>query len=231
MFVQQLYSAIQAAHLSNLDQTAKLVWQGLAAGLLSDEEAEGLGTAIEARREAIRSHRVSTPRKSRKPLCEAPRGRRIHSKSMERRRRLATSGAVPSTIAHNFTLGELAVLSVVGRQVQRIGRCLMFMDQLAAIAGVSRTTARNALRLAERLGMIAVEERRISGNRNDSNVITIISKEWITWLGLAGGGGCKNLPTTNNHLYLRDKSRHRVREFTLFQGQDQAYGRRKDHPS
>jgi hypothetical protein len=50
---------------------------------------------------------------------------------------------------------------------------------------VSETTIRNALREARRIGLVAVEERRITGFRNNTNVVTIVSVEWIGWLRLA----------------------------------------------
>lgn len=201
MFAHQLITAIEAASFSNLDHTAQLVWRSLASGLVSDGEAEALSVAIEARREALRATRVNTCPCPRTASGGLPRQRRTSSERMLSRRRWAGSGAIPSTVAMHFTTGEAAVLSVIARQVQRRGSCDYFMDQLAAVAGVSRTTARNALRLAQELGLVVVEERRVTGNRNLSNVVRIISKEWISWLGLTGrGGGCRNVLTTSNHL-------------------------------
>jgi hypothetical protein len=73
---------------------------------------------------------------------------------------LAASGAVPGRIAAGFTQGEAAVLSVIGREVQRGGRCEMPLDKIAALAGVSRSTVQNALREARRVGLVTVTERR-----------------------------------------------------------------------
>jgi hypothetical protein len=70
------------------------------------------------------------------------------------------SGIVPAKIAANFTMGEAAVLAVVGRQVQRAGVCTLPIDAIAALAGVSRSTTQNALRQARRLGLIEIRERR-----------------------------------------------------------------------
>ena len=65
------------------------------------------------------------------------------------------SGVVPAKIAASFTPGELAVLSVIGRQCQRGGTCSLPIDAIAALAGVSRTSVQNALRQARRLGLKA----------------------------------------------------------------------------
>lgn len=201
MHVENLYRAISSSYSANLDQTAKLVWQSFASGLIEEQEAGALGAAIEARRRALASIRTHPTVKCSKASQRAPvgQGRAI---CIGRRRGLAASGAVPGKIAAHFTTGELAALTVIARQCQRRGNCVMFMDQIAAIAGVGRTTARNAIRQAQRLGLIDMQERRISGNRSDSNVIRITSSEWLAWLRIGNtGGGCKKPAPTSNHSY------------------------------
>jgi transposase len=89
---------------------------------------------------------------------------------------------MPPGLAAQFTVGERAVLYVVATEVKRHGQCDLYTDQIAAFAGVGRSTARNALRQAKRLGLIQVEERRLSRRYNDANRITIISREWRVWL-------------------------------------------------
>jgi hypothetical protein len=44
---------------------------------------------------------------------------------------------------------------------------------------------------ARRLGLITVEERRRPGQRSLTNIVRIISKEWLTWLrkGPRASGG------------------------------------------
>src|SRR5271155_2087282 len=78
--------------------------------------------------------------------------------SLERGRRQAMSGVVPAKIAASFTMGELAVLTVVARQCQRAGVCILPVDAIAALAGVCRRTAQNAMRQARLLGLILVKE-------------------------------------------------------------------------
>lgn len=226
---RHLEAAISGAFKRNLDDLARTTWKACAEGLITDKEAEALATAIEARRATGRNqpnHRCKqkltpsgppTPLAGEHPLhagdpgrirtiplpreCRSP----DRQKSVRRRRQLASSGAVPGTIATHFTTSELAVLTVIARQCQSRKACTWFMDRIAAVAGVSRTTVRNALRQARALGLIDVTERRRTAWRNDSNVIRIISAEWLAWLGL--GGGRKNLRTTNNHLISRAEKR------------------------
>ena len=92
------------------------------------------------------------------------------------------SGVVPAKIAASFTMAELAVLTVIGRQCQRAGVCVLPVDAIAALAGCSRTTVKNAMRQAKLLGLFLVKERRIPGRKSLTNIVTIISKEWLGWL-------------------------------------------------
>lgn len=137
--------------------------------------------------------------------------------SMERRRRWVSSGRIPPQLAARFTMGEAAVLAVVAAETARRKDCRLAIEHLAAVAGVSRSTVKNAMREARRLGLITVEERKVTGWRNLPNVVRIVSAEWTAWLRLtrrspvpgAGhpqggtatalplqGGGVKSLPST-----------------------------------
>lgn len=198
-FTFQMETAIAAAAKSSaLDEIARLVWRGHAEGALDDDAASHLSAALEARRAAFRNYQHRSARRTvsaRPRPCVSP----DKARSLARRRRLVTSGAVPPNIADTFTMGELAVLSIIARECQRSrNACSWFMDKIAAVAGVSRTTARNAIRQAQTLGLITVEERRCTAWRSDSNIIRIISPEWRSWLRL--GGGCKK-PTGTNTRY------------------------------
>jgi hypothetical protein len=92
---------------------------------------------------------------------------------------------MPPALAAKFTTAEAAVLAVVAVEVGKRGDCRLHLDHIAALAGVSRTTVKNALREARRIGLVTVEERRITGFKSDSNVVRIISPEWQSWMRLA----------------------------------------------
>jgi hypothetical protein len=115
------------------------------------------------------------------------------------------SGIVPARLAYHFTPGELAVLSVVGRQCREHGACSLPVDAIAALAGVCRTTVKRAMRQARLLGLILVKERRIPGRKSLTNVITVASSEWSAWLRLGIGG--QKRPSTNIHLFKSTDSR------------------------
>src|SRR4051812_344265 len=139
--------------------------------------------------------------------------------AIARRRHLAASGPMPPSLACRFTVGELAVLRIVGDEVRQHGQCDRCVDELAARAGVCRRMVQNALREAARLGLLTIEERRREGRRNLPNVIRIVSKEWMLWLTRGGRSshppaepqaepliGCKKLRPMDN-TYKTQRSR------------------------
>jgi hypothetical protein len=103
--------------------------------------------------------------------------------SRQRKRSWAGSG-MPRSMWKYYTEGERAVLCVVGDQVKKHGCCDFPLDRIAAVAGVSRTTCQNALRKARHaeLAHVTVEERPRVGQKNLTNIIRIISKDWLGWL-------------------------------------------------
>ena len=62
------------------------------------------------------------------------------------------------------------------------GHCDRTLGEMAARAGVSRTTAKNAIRAAAAMGLVTVQERRRVGQNNLPNVVRVVSREWIQWL-------------------------------------------------
>ena len=235
MPVEQV-ETIMRAPAAALDTLARAVWQDHAAGRLADAEAQQLAEAIEARRRALRRPekgpamlRVAVTREETQTAAsEAPRpapGLRRNeqrqlvlriprpatydrAKSQARRRMLAYAGGLPSQLRDRFTPGEAATLAVIGMEVREHGRCELPVDAIAAKAGVCRRTAQGALRLAERMGLIRIEERRREGARNMTNLVTVVSSEWRTWIERGprrweARGGCKTLHPTKTTDYLR----------------------------
>lgn len=175
-FAQEVRRAVEAAPRMNLPELAKALWRALAEGLVSESEAEELSGLIEAKK-------VIPARP--KPSCVGSKPR--SDASLERRRRWSAAGLLPPGIAAHFTAGETAVLATLALEVSRTGDCRWPMGRLAAVAGVSISTAKRALREAKRLGVIEVQERRVSWWRNDPNVVRIVSPAWCAWLSRGGG--------------------------------------------
>ncbi len=189
MFSAQLRQAVEASPRSGLAHVSSLLWRAHAAGSIGGDDAQALAEMIEVRKAL--------------PPTEKPVQRRVGSRprspaSMERRRRWASSGAMPPQVQSRFTLAEAAVLAVVAAEVRTKGSCGLTIGHIAALAGVCETTVRNALREAAALGFIRIEERRVSAWRNLPNRVTVTSPEWSAWMRLRRRGalgshapGCK----------------------------------------
>ena len=80
----------------------------------------------------------------------------------EIRRVLSTT----STLACHFTMSEVAALTIVAEQVIQHGHCSLAVAAIAGRAGTCVTVVKNAIRYARRLGLLAVEERRVRYDRN-----------------------------------------------------------------
>ena len=162
----------------HLDTLAKDVWSLLALGEIGEEEATRLSEAIEHRRrpKALPIARASRFVSRQRP-CAPDR-----EASRNRRRTLGSSAPMPCGMRSRYTLGQLAVLCIVGGEVKHHGVCDLYIDKIAALAGVCRTTVQNALHEAERLGHIKIKRRRVSGGKNLTNLVEITSVEWLAWL-------------------------------------------------
>lgn len=214
MFTHQIAAAIDAAgSLASLDALSQAVWKGFAAGVCSEGEAQTVAEAIEARRGVFRAPRrrpldfTKPPTLFARAKAQRPPDRQ---QALERRRRLATSGPMPPELACMFTMGELAVLRVVGDEWRDKGRCDRTYAELAARAGVSRDTARNAIRAAMRNGLVTVEERRRPGHKNLPNMVRIVARSWLAWIERKAGSaprsiGVKKIPTTDNSKIALEK--------------------------
>ncbi|MER2267060.1 hypothetical protein [Methylobacterium oxalidis] len=179
MFVDEIRRAAEAAPREKLPDVAGLLWRAFGAGQVSEAEAEELSNLIE-----VRKVPQKPPGAARKAVGSRPRT----DASMERRRRWAASGRLPPALAARFTLAETAVLATVAAETARRGDCRLTVGHVAAVAGVSETTVRNALREARKLGFVTIEERRLSAWRSDSNIVRIVSAEWLAWLRLGPKG-------------------------------------------
>lgn len=215
MLAEHITAALGIARgRSALDDVSRVIWKGMAEGLLSEEEAQRFADQLEALRRG-EGVRENAPRRgaenfgpSRRHSIFPPRRKQVSPDrriSLARRRRLASSGPVPPSLAAHFTTSELAVLRIIGDEWRgegaSPGACLKTLAEIAARAGVSRTTVQNAIRQARTMGMLKVEERRVMGAKNLPNKITVVCAEWKTWLRR----GPKSGPP-------REKSPHRVQK-------------------
>src|SRR5215213_1119520 len=173
MLVDELRRAVEASPRVELARVSGLLWRAYAAGQVSEAEASELSDRLEARRAIPAPQRPAQRRVGSRPRSGA---------SMERRRRWAACGLLPPALAARFTLAETAVLAVIAAEALRHGRCALVIEHIASLAGVCRSTVKRALRAAQGLGLVRIEERRVSAWRNAPNIITIVSREWNAWL-------------------------------------------------
>jgi hypothetical protein len=206
MFSEQLTAAIASASLNRLDHLSQTIWQGLATGAINDGDAQKLAEQIHQRRHVARAERkpVGIP-PGRLSIFPPRRYQRSPDRmaSIRRRRVLAASGVMPPSLASRFTTSELAVLRIVADAVRDNGHCLKSIPEIAARAGVCRTTVQNAIRLAARQGLLTVQERRREGRKNAPNIVRIVSTKWLTWI--KRGSGFKKIAPTDTRLALQGK--------------------------
>jgi hypothetical protein len=85
------------------------------------------------------------------------------------RRFLASTVVVPPDMAEHLNTDAMAVLAVIRNEAQASGKCSLPVARLAERANIGRAKARAAIRLAEGLGLIAIEEtpdrKRVIVNR------------------------------------------------------------------
>jgi hypothetical protein len=195
MFAEQMASAINDARtMTRLDELSRAIWQGWGANAVTDDQAQELASLIHARKQVMRGEvkpvgippgrlSIFPPRR----IQRAP----IRPVAIARRRHLAASGPLPPSLACKFTVGELAALRIVSDEVREKGYCDRTLGEIAARAGIGRTTAQNAMRAAAAMGLITVQERRREGQKNLPNVVRIVSREWQLWIKR---GGQRNAP-------------------------------------
>ncbi len=105
---------------------------------------------------------------------------------------------MPPAIACRFTVGELAVLRIVGDEVAEHGNCDRTLGEIAARAGVCRALAQQAIRKAAREELLTIEERPQPGRKSLPNVVRIISREWRTWLERGPGHRGEGIGSRNS---------------------------------
>lgn len=193
---------IGQAHGAALDDVTRALWAAVSAGQLNDDDALRLSEALDARRLLNKTDQAAAG--GRLPLVRQPPLPRKHQRppdrteARERSRRWAAAGRMPPAIACKFTPGEQAALAVIAVEVTKRNACSMAIGAVAAIAGVSESTVKRAIRQARALGFLTVQERRVSRYRNDTNIVRIIAKAWTSWLELRGSGGGVHRRTGTN---------------------------------
>ena len=173
-------------------------------GLISDRDAGELDETIEVRRKspapalAGLSLAAAIAPTTARITKFAPRRQRSpdRTKSRERRRGLGGSSPLPEPLARRYTEGQRAVLFIVGEEIAARGVCGLSVAEIAARAGVCHRHAQMTLRLAESDGLVTITERPRKGQKHQTNLVRVLSKEWAAWLQRRRPTGCKPTPST-----------------------------------
>jgi hypothetical protein len=210
---QILAAAAGARNSRALDELSRLTWRAHGEGHVTDADAEAVSAAVRARQQAFAAGKAfgpPPPEKAayapRRPVRRWPRSP-DRRKSLQRRRQLAGSGMLPPALRGYYTQGEAACLAVIAQEVRSRGLCDLSNAKIAALAGVeSRTTVRNALAAAVRLGHATRELRPIEAFRNDTNIIRLVDRGWLAWLRLGRKeGGSKSVARTHGFSFFKRK--------------------------
>lgn len=208
MSFDHLLTLVNHVPVAALDALSRDVWRSVGEGALTEAQAQELAEAIHGRRRPDQAAAVSLgclkavssqmipgmaaeapgaspgkdPRLWSYFPTKNPQRSPDRARSQVRRRTLAASGPLPPRLACHFTTGELAVLKIVADAFVAGRQCTLSIPEIAARAGVGQTKARLALRIAQRLDLVSITERRVHCRPNLTNVVRIVSPIWLGWL-------------------------------------------------
>lgn len=216
--------------LDSLDEISRALTIDWGADRFSDDEAQQIGEAINSRRASLKMQRVERAERGRALGLRRslfPRKRRQiapdRAEKLSRRRCVVLLGWLPAKLGALFTYGEVAALSVIAESAGEGGVCKASIGEIAARSGTSRSTVQNALRAAQLAGLLVKSERRVPGQKSLTNVVTIISREWSSWIARRGNSrrepkksaiGSKTLNPMNQFAYREgasEKSQKRLK--------------------
>jgi hypothetical protein len=201
MFIKDLEETIAKCDAATLHRLTTSFWADYANGKYSDDQANQFSRLLESRKSRFKPHPLPLYPKPKKPVLRSP-------ERILRRRRCAASGAMPHELSQHFTQGQLAAISIILAHIRKNGVCQIFVSQIAAMAGVCVRVVQQALQIAQRLGLLNVQQRRRANRPNLTNLITILSNKLAKWVGRfkAVGESLCVLTNTNNNQPVMKKT-------------------------
>ncbi|QUE80022.1 hypothetical protein [Rhizobium rhizogenes] len=149
----------------------------------SGEGTKAATEAYQRQSASIAAGRVVKQSARQKPLPEE------REKAIGRRRTWAGGGNMPPGVRAGYSEAERAALSVIAERCKHRGYCDLCLDEIARLAGASRTSVQNAIRKArsKERGHISVRERPQEGRKSLTNIIRIVCSSWLKWIERAIG--------------------------------------------
>lgn len=181
--IEQIRQCRTNAHV---DAVLKRIYRAAYDGAITEAEAHALTLRVNAMRPAY-AHAAREARRQQVEISrQFKRGRQgspDRQASRQRRRTWGGSSALPPELRAAFTEGQRAVMAVVVDLSKARGFCDAPIDRIAAIAGVCRTTARDAMHEARRLGLISITLRPMKGmSKNLTNIVKVVARAWVRWI-------------------------------------------------
>jgi hypothetical protein len=200
MLVDHMLCTIDGARTVELAQLGSDISRAYANGTINEDDHQRLWEAIDERRAldrvAAAGKQKSAPQRPARPRRAIPRSP-DRAASRQRRRDVGQERWLPPGIASKLTQGEIAVLSVMVREIVKHGVCDLPIDKIAGLAGVCPTLVKNTRRLADGHGWLTVIHRPVPGQKSLTNLIYALSPELLAWIAtrrrMIGG---KSVPTT-----------------------------------
>lgn len=208
MTYAEMKEAIARAHPRACADLRAQLYAVHAQGLLTDDDAAALDAAIEARRKggapaapvpagtSLAAAIALTAERVRRFARQARQASPDKAKARERRRLISRANALPPHLSARYTNGEAAVLGIVGDELAARGVCALPIAEIAARAGVCHRLAQAALRLAEGDGLLTITERPRKGQKHQTNLVRVLSREWTAWLAKRRPTGCRKYGAT-----------------------------------
>jgi hypothetical protein len=158
--------------------TPAAVWAAHLAGRITEADAERLDAALRLPQRQPEPHKPAVGRFQRLPRQRSP----DREASMRRRRTLAATWALPPAMAAKLTVSEQAYCRLLADDYAAEGLTNASHSEMAARVGCCVETIKRAQKVLRRLGWITVQIRPRRGLKHLTNVVRIVSPEWITWI-------------------------------------------------
>lgn len=178
-----LLVGIHGVRERDISGLVRYIHEGQRRALLGDDQASILYGAVEMRNRVFAARRRAAANERVRAKDDLLYRVDDRDRRRAKRRVWSGSGALPHELRASFTHGENAVAAVIRAEVRKRGSCALAWSTIAKAAGLAGVTVvKRFVRLAKRMMLISVDERRVRGGRSRPNIIRVISVAWLNWI-------------------------------------------------